>query len=62
METLTEEEIELVSGGLNWQGGALSTNVIDCRSGSCYVYATGVSYGGTTGDFSRFDRMLSLSY
>jgi hypothetical protein len=37
MERLDVNEIELVSGGMNWQGGRLSMNVIDCRSEiACY--------------------------
>lgn len=61
MRTLNEEEIEVVSGGLQWEGQPESPNVIDCRTGSCYVYTTGVPYGGTTGGFSRFDRMNSTT-
>jgi hypothetical protein len=54
---LSEEEVQMVSGGLiQWVNQPGSTNVIDCRSGSCYVYETGVPYGGTTGDFARYDR------
>jgi hypothetical protein len=57
MRTLSEEEVQMVSGGLiQWVNQPGSTNVIDCRSGSCYVYETGVPYGGTTGDFARYDR------
>ncbi|WP_211471512.1 hypothetical protein [Collimonas humicola] len=43
MKVLTEEQVNLVSGGMKWDGNRQSTNVIDFRSG-LYVDGLGMCY------------------
>lgn len=33
MEPLNAQEVELVSGGMKWEGNRESINVVDCRLG-----------------------------
>jgi hypothetical protein len=50
MNQLSKDEIELIAGGMDWQGGRESSNVIDCRNGYyCTNSLTGsVDWGQTS--------------
>ena len=46
MQILNTTEVEMVSGGLKWEGNRESTNVIDCRGLTCET-STGTDWGRT---------------
>jgi len=50
MRILEIEELEIVSGGIQWEGQPLSDNMIDCRSGTCVPYYPPVPVGRDGGE------------
>ena len=54
---LTDSELEIVCGGLKWEGHEQSSNIEDRRTGG-WTEAMEIR---TTGDFARWDRQFGPS-